>query len=479
MNKAIIAAIAASICAAGCATQTRPKVSAPPEGYLRPQSEDASSRGRIDLLPLLDMVRHEKEQGATRARFIGGYTRFHVQSDLYQSQEATGAANAAVQPRRYRDEDRGMLQRWLIGRSLSRVVSIRVSLSQPNVSATTTLAAATHESNRSRGESWVTEIHGRRMLTPYFRVDATTTATIEANLNASSSIQGDVSGTFINVLARAAALLAPSSTLVTSLTEGRMTAASDFVDQSISTLFAQTLTEKTATEFGPEDWGAKLVTVTASLPHEHSVADDRVLDRIGDWTVSVEPAIVSIFSTTPLCSPASCAASVVELQAKTAFESLAPYTVLNFRLDGQQTLVQAIRADEAVARALDALSRVTDATSGNEDRKSAARTLCNVVAGKAESLGFNRFDSAATVWAVGHSDLVSDKGGAALMAVETCASAVLFPRLGLPIRNVLKNDPPPSVPTVPAAPAAQPTVVPSEPPAVAPPAVTAPPGNAG
>ncbi len=419
---------------AGCATQGGEERA--PDSIFLHESGSSDPR-RVDILPLLDMTWEAPDEDISH-RYVGGYTRFQVVGDIPQGEEST--AQTTVRSRRYNSEDRGPLARWLVGRSISRVVSIRVRLTQPDVSATTTLAAASQESNRTRGESWATEIHGRRMLTPYFRVDATTTAAIEANLNASSSIQGDVSGAFIDVLTRAAGLLAPSTTLVTSLTEERLDAASNFVDQSISTLFAQTLAEKTASEFRPGEWTEDLVTVTARFPLDRTVANDQNVEQIGSWTVSVEPAIVSIFSTVPLCDGTDCRPVTVQNQAREAFLGLAPHTVLNFRLDGQQTLVQALRGDEAIARALDTLTRTAAMPQQGRDaaNTTAARILCNLIAGKAESLGFNRFDAAAVVWAVGFSDLVSNSDGIKLTNKETCISASLAELLGLDAQSAIE-----------------------------------------
>lgn len=370
----------------------------------------------VDLLPLLNIGAPDSGEAAPQR--IGGYTRFYVEGVLHE--RGVQPDGGTIDRRRYNLERRRWYQRWLIGRSLSRVLSIKVTLSQPDISGTTTLASATQQSSRTAGETWATEVNGRRMLTPYFRVDPNTTVSIETSLNASAAIQGEVSGSILNVMQRAATLLAPSSSLVTTLTEERLQDASDFVDQSISALFAETLAEKSTSDFGPPDWRADLVEISAYFPKANP-ADDQDLDHVGTWRVQIEPAIVSIFSSVPLC--AGSGACDPQAQARTAFIGLAPYTVLNFRLSDDQTLGSVLRSDTAVAAALTALN---GAASG--ERAQEARDLCNVVAAKVEALGFNRFDAAAAVWAVGESDMIA-AGRTELQAAGTCEASRLFTSL--------------------------------------------------
>lgn len=402
----------------GCATAPPPPAPPPSssENATDPLGDRGQSRGtspwRSDLLPLLE-VKVASHEGDAPMR-IGGYTRFYIEGALHE--RGTQVDGSVVARRRYSEERRGWMGRWLVGRSLSRVLAVKVSLSQPDISATTTLASATHQSNRVSGESWSTEVNGRRMLTPYFRVDPTTTVSIETTINASAAMQGDVGGTVLDVMNRAATLLAPSSTLVTALTEQRLEDASQFVDQSISALFAETLAERSTSEFGPGDWHSNLVTIDAYFPGGQ-LSDDQH-SHIGEWRVQAEPAIVSIFSRTPLCAESGPCDPMA--QARTAFADLAPYTVLNFRLGDNQTLGQVLRGDPTVAAALTALNGAEANARARE-----AADLCNVVAGKVEALGFNRFDAAAAVWAVSESDMVA-AGRSELQAAATCEASRLF-----------------------------------------------------
>lgn len=440
----------------------------------------------VDILPLLELRRETRNLAGSSAdssnAYVGGYTRFVIVG--LPALPSSGQPSARI----YDHEDRGPFRRFMSARSLTRVLSIRTLLSRPNVNTTTTLMTANQESNSRQGESWTTEQHERLYLTPYFRVSSTTSSTIEASLNASSSIQGEVTGAVIGMLMEGSKLVAPSSTLITSASEARLVQASDYLSKTVSRLFSQTLSEKSSTQFGPAEWGSQSIIIEAWLPSHRRISTNAEARLVGRWEIKAEPAIVSIFNPVPYC-PSGCGSQLANLPktpeslAQAAFEGLSPQTVLNFDLDGTQTIVQAIRSDPAVARALDALARVPpkdppSSKSGKDkgsatadttqpisasdtepsldtmvspERRMAVNVLCNVVAAKAESLGFNRFDVAAIVWAVGHSDVVSNNDGRALIHGENCMSSGLGLQLALPRRSNISSSQPEADATTPAA----------------------------
>lgn len=454
------------------------------------QSEsDGASAARLDILPMLDVFRCSKSDdrdsrceeanptpqqqspqqqqrpGANRAEsnaYIGSYTRFVIEEVPMGGEADRG---------RYDREARRAIDRFMSARSLTRVLSIRTVLSRPAVSTTTTLMSANQESNSRQGESWTTEQNERLYLTPYFRVSPTSASTVEVSLNASSAIQGEITGTVIGMLMQGSKLVAPSSTLITSASEARLIQASDYLSNTVSRLFAQNLSEKRSIQFGPSEWADQTVVIEARLPSHRRISSEDV-PVVGRWRVSAEPAVVSIFNPLPYCDKGDCSGASTEKQAKKGFENLSPLTVLNFDLDGAQTVVQAIRSDPAVARALDGLARVPPETNLEADaqaapagaaqsretqdaraeesggptegepsqkelspaRRAAVNVLCNVVAAKAESLGFNRFDVAAIVWAVAHSDVILNDDGSALLEEGACTHSTLARSLGLPTR---------------------------------------------
>jgi hypothetical protein len=176
---------------------------------------------------------------------------------------------------------------------------------------------------------------------------------------------------------------------------------------------------------------------------------------VGQWEVRASEPIVSVFSTLPLRAvadapaPDSCtvvleagdpALSEGERQACRAFRGLAPATVMGLRLAENVVLGESLRGDAGITAAL---ARYKDA---NTDESEAALALCNLVAARAETLGLNSYDSAATVWAhVGDlRQAVANK-----MARSACPAGSLASRLGLPAPGAPVT-PPPANPAAPA-----------------------------
>jgi hypothetical protein len=423
MARSISYIFVAALLATGCATApTRNNLEAR-QPTVAALGDGAPSPADLDLLPMLDVVRTPFVGNTPSA--VGGYVRFFVEGDPPSS----GGSGQ----RHYGDEDRDALSRWLVGRTNSRVLTVKVAVQRPNVNGTATLASSSHESSSRVGETWATEVNGRRYLTPYFRVDPGTVVGVQVSLKASRQIQSDVTRRILDVVTRAATLVNPTGSLVTTLNSGRLQSSAEFVDQSISSLFGETLGESSLDDYAPGQWNdqpKEMATITASFPMGGRVVDENRTRQIGVWKVFASPALVSIFSTVPLhdaggAVPAGCPAMGSEAQACRAFQGLAAHTVLGLQVGENLTLGQALLADATVDAAL---ARLRGAQANQLAEP--ARVLCSAIAAKAEGLGLNRFDAAATVWAVARSALSEDQAGA-MLASGTCGAAVLAGRIGL------------------------------------------------
>jgi hypothetical protein len=385
---------------------------------LSPALADAGrNTAHLDLLPLLNVEHHSGDNAAPSP--IGGYVRFYVEGSPPDS--ASGADR-----RRYGDEERNWFSRWLVGRTYSRVLTVKVAVQRPNVTGATTLASSAHESSNSAGETWSTEVNGRRYLTPYFRVDPSTVAGVEVNLSASSQIRGDVTKRILDVVRRGAALVGPTGSLVTTLNSQRLQSSADFIDQSISALFGEALAERTLNDFAPSEWtGDDMASIAASFPMGRRLANDDAARPIGEWKVHASTALVSIFADVPLHPPAEPAGGT-DAQARIAFEGLAAHTVLGLTVAEHLSLGQALLADTSVTAAF---NRLREAAAANQAE--AALALCSAVSGKAEALGLNRYDAAAAVWAFARSAMSRVQADIVLSASTSCGAAALARTVGL------------------------------------------------
>jgi hypothetical protein len=393
----------------------------------------------VDLLPLIQVRTPVEEQRDRPASPVGGYVRFY----LCEISQCRGLADSPpLDARIYRDDHRSWLSRWLIGRTFSRILTVKLSVARPNISATGTLAASVVQSSRSTGETWDSQINGRRFLTPFLRVDPDTIVTVDVNLSAATAVQSNITGAVLDVVTRAARLVQPSSQLVTPLNSERLRQTSEFIDQSVSALFAQNVAESSSNQFGPEEWANKtLVDIAAAFPMNRRLLRETNYRQIGRWQVMATSARVSMFSDVllhavppdpddpPAVPPAAPCDSLSssDRQACLAFAGLTPARVLGFSVGENLTLGQAFLAEGAISAEMPRLLG-TDANA----QRAAARRLCSLVAAKAESLGLNRYDAAASVWAFSRDGQIdNDRRALILHENASCGSGALARALGL------------------------------------------------
>ncbi|HYI48195.1 MAG TPA: hypothetical protein VEX35_06990 [Allosphingosinicella sp.] len=397
----------------------------------------------MDLLPLLDVSRSPDPDTPIPSP-VGGYVRFWIER---VTEELPSGSE-----RDYRTERRHWVSRFLVGRNRARILTARLVVNRANlVTQTVTLASATHDSNRRQGENWTSELGERRFLTPFFRVDQGTTASVEVSLSASARIDPDVTRNLLSIIERGARLAAPKAPLVTSLTAPRLTETADFVDTAVSRLFGEAVAERSQNDFAADGWyrgTLPVATIAADFPMGRHVWAGGDTRSVGRWRVWVSEPIVSVFSPVPLNGAGPAAGAVCpavtatqnekgqaavqpppltgsDFQACTAFIGLTPSRVLGLQVGDNLTLGQALRSDTGVTAALQRFPNETAERKGE-----AAREICVLIAERAENLGLNAYDSAAALWAFASNGGISSEISGKIWDGE-CTVARLAIRLGL------------------------------------------------
>jgi hypothetical protein len=394
--------------------------------------QDDVTANPVDLLPL---IRVDTPSQAPGQSAIGGYVRFYV---CDPSQCGGSAEPRAAPSRLYGEEHRDWLSRWLIGRSFSRLLSLKLSVSRPNISATATLASSVLQSNRSVGETWNSEINGRRYLTPFLRVDPDTVVSVDVEMNASTQVQANITRAVLGVVGRAVQLVQPTGQLITSLNSERFRQTSDFIDQSVSTLFATSLLERSSNQFAPEEWANKqLAEILARFPMNRRLMEPARYRYIGNWRLMATAPRISIFSDVEMYSDKAASApcdglSGLDLQGCRAFIGLTPQRVLGISVGENLNLGQALLADTAISGEVGRLL----SANGTDAKTRAGSRLCGLVAAKAEALGFNRYDAAAAVWAFSHDVQLEENrthlmGASSTSIPRACSAATLATALKL------------------------------------------------
>jgi hypothetical protein len=445
-------------------------------GHAAPAS--AADQG-FDLMPLLQVDRNLADDGHFRSP-VGGYVRFWVER-VRAGQRCRHPEAPASAPRDYTREARDPLTRWLWGRSYSRILQAKLTVTRSTlVTQSVTLASSSHDSSSRAGENWTSEVGERVFLTPYFRVDQGSTAAIEVRLKTSRETDAAVTQNVLALVRTGASLVAPpTAPLVTALNGDRLKQTSNFLDSAINSLFQERLAETSQSDFPADRWvlddgvdndtptvsqdpsqcdvGRAVASIAANFPMAGHVWRNGGSRDLGEWRIYVSEPMVSIFSTVPLypranvsyvvaagCGQGSSSAPTLggaDLQACIAFSGLVPTRVLNLTVGENTTLGQALRGDAGIAAAVQRFQgasaggngRANAATSAanSENRETTGREVCNLIGERADALGLNSYDAAAAVWAFAWNGGLNPTLSSDILT-SSCQTAQLARRLGLP-----------------------------------------------
>ena len=393
---------------------------------------------RKDILPLIDFSLPATSDSTLD--YIDTYTRIYVEDDnppAAGSNRSTGRTPCEEGgiTRCYSSEHSPWGKRLVWRQEISRVLSVKIEIKNPDTSATSTIAASSYKTLGSKGETWDTEVHGKLFLTPLFRIDNNTVLRAEATLNATSIRKDQVSGSALSVMYSAAQLLTPASALLTSFNAQDIDRASKFVSQTLSGLFSNSVTEKAAAEFASPYLGsADLGTISAHFPSGKKIYDNDI-SPIGRWKIKASPPTISVFSSVPVACGLGNEACRLDA-ARKALADILPSKVLNFVVGPQITMRDALMTDATLSSTLDKLRKGAATGATGEAAQSIpdqARSICAQIEARANHIGLNRFDAAAVLWAFSHDPSLSEAEGRALRGASACEAARLA-------RNIWQSD---------------------------------------
>jgi hypothetical protein len=235
-----------------------------------------------------------------------------------------------------------------------------------------------------KGEEWSTTIENDRVLVPYFRVDRSSVVAFTVDLSSSRTYNSSVAGNTLDVVKRAATLIAPTSALVTKVNKARFNDASSFVDNSINGLLKVAINERAVEDvaLNPGANGAVLAVLTANLPTANDTypSTGEPSESVGRWIVFAEKLRPSMFGDV--------------LNDRVDKQSTTPAAILNYLVDDTKTLREALAGVQSLGAARDALIAASDAQTADR-----ALILCRTVAAEGDSLGLTPIDAGASVWA--------------------------------------------------------------------------------
>lgn len=283
------------------------------------------------------------------------------------------------------NERRHGLKRYFFGKQANKILTLKLNISPlGGVDATKPLAAIKRNSNK-KGETWDTVIVNDEILLPYFRVDRSSTVTIEASLRSDRTYDSGLAGSTLDVVQKAAALINPATTLITKENKERFNSAASFVDGAVNGMLAVSIDERAnsrvALDSPREQQTLAIITLSLPIANDTFASMQFPLEQVGQWEVYAEPYRPSMMA---------------DLQSATAItrKDTSVATVLNYLVADKKTVREALAASRSLTAARDALVAAKDGDITNK-----ARTLCRVIASEVDVLGLTPVDVGAIVWA--------------------------------------------------------------------------------
>lgn len=194
----------------------------------------------------------------------------------------------------------------------------------------------------------------------------------------------------------AAKAFLPGTNLVTALSRDNVNRRAQFIEQTISKLFSDSVTEVAKLSHNASEWKpGKGIVVSLKLDSTTSAnGTPDQLASAGKWTVTLSNPRPSIFSdieickadTLPRCRPTP------ELAISAAYASISPAQVLNYVLDNNVTIAKHIQSQAWHKDAVIGLA------SGYASDK--FQTYCSNVVNEMYSQLLNHTDAVAVVWSL-------------------------------------------------------------------------------
>jgi hypothetical protein len=273
--------------------------------------------------------------------------------------------------------------------------------------ATVPLLTMDHESSSKKGESFTRGAARTSFDYPLFLVRGDGAADIgsfDFEVNASDGTTANAASLALNVAEGFLKTVAPSSGLLTTLTEDQNRNVAGALDNAVSQLFSSSVSERQSFDISLK--AGKTYTIEVVGPGTEGSLRN-IEKRVGKWTVSFATPRPSIFSDVLICPTSgskplckgdfSAARSAAVEDARTR-----PMSVLDFKLfEGEQQL-------GTIASYLRQQTWWTDSVTAAQDAKAPAKLpeLCRKIRAAIVSIGLNDLDGRIVAQSAVESDMV-------------------------------------------------------------------------
>ena len=388
MNKLIITPLVMALGLAGCATQ-KPSETAESTAQVSDvapapvitgstPTSTSSGGGQNPKYPLFRYIDIVQDGGTTCTQSVDGfYTRLEAVSELTK-EPGKGLNKQSV---------------WSTFLNALRTKTHSAHfIARPEVSTFNTEMPVPlltiYEENGSKGQAISREAALTSFMTPYFRVDPSTTAHIAFEFKAQSSTKTPGVRLLFKTLKKISGYLAPGSDLFTTLNKDSVKEEAHIVENALTGLLTQSLDETASFDLQLACWQN---TITAKLRLDNPDKDENGTLKVGHWDVSAAAPKISVFSTATYDLDSTTKAQ----QIKAAVAGVDESAVLNLTLTKDVSLGSYITQQAWYSDVVTEISSTTDATV-----KTGLAKLCHRSTKALYGLGLNNTDATLGYWAV-------------------------------------------------------------------------------
>jgi len=333
-----------------------------------------------------------------------GEDTLSIPADTYTRLQITG--DSAKTDRVFPYTKRKFFWRLTVGKRYTTNATLKAKAGR--FVATVPLLTMDHESSSKKGESFTRGNARTSFDFPLFLVrgdGAADVGSFDFEVSASDGTTANAASLALNVAERFLKTVAPSSGVLTTLTEDETRDVASALDSAVSQLFSSSVSERQSFDINLKDGHSYTIDIVGPGT-EGSLRN--IEKRFGRWNVSFATPRPSIFSDFLICDPSNskplCKGKFEPAkQAAIADARSRPMAVLAFKLfEGEQEL-------GTVASYLRQQTWWTDSVTAAQDTKAPAKLpeLCRKIRAAIVAIGLNDTDGRIVAQSVVESDMVS------------------------------------------------------------------------
>ena len=233
---------------------------------------------------------------------------YRVLNDLYAHWTLT-RVDESSNTRDYKGESRPALLRLVLGRNRSFVGSVKIEMHDPDQSFVIPLAAFGYQGKVGKAQSWTTDIVSDDQSQPFFRIGASTSATVSVSAKSADDVEVRASSVILSTLRSITTIVSPGGSLLTTLNRGPLNQASTAIDNALSNIWSQVIEEHQISGRQLSEWYEKsgfLIEVDVPDYVKTRSADGKPMPSIKRiYRLQLSCPRYSIFDPKPACNGTS------------------------------------------------------------------------------------------------------------------------------------------------------------------------------